>query len=100
MTKLVPRVMLSGLVTGCVAVAVASSAPPQSDQQQPDAPVFRSQSELVVMHVSVRDRRGRYVMGLGQDAFTVIDDGQAQTLAMFSAEDVPASIAFLIDNSN
>jgi VWFA-related protein len=95
MTKLVRRVLLSGLASGCIAVAVPLAAP-----QQPEQPVFRSQSELVVMHVSVRDRRGRYVMGLSQDAFTVIDDGQAQTLAMFSADEVPASIAFLIDNSN
>jgi Ca-activated chloride channel family protein len=53
-----------------------------------------------VMHVSVRDRKGRYVAGLDRDAFTVIDGGQAQTLTMFSGDEVPASVAFLIDNSN
>ena len=68
--------------------------------RQPEQPVFRADSELVVMHVSVRDRRGRYVTGLSQDAFTVIDDGRPQNLAVFSADEVPASIAFLIDNSN
>jgi VWFA-related protein len=63
-------------------------------------PVFKAESELVVLHVSVRDRGGRYVTGLGRDAFTVIDDGKPQTIEMFSADEVPASIAFLIDNSN
>jgi VWFA-related protein len=63
-------------------------------------PVFKAESQLVVLHVSVRDRGGRYVTGLGQDAFTVIDDGQAQAIAMFSGEDVPASIGLVIDNSN
>ena len=57
-------------------------------------------SELVVLHVSVRDRGGRYITGLTRDAFTVIDDGKPQTLEMFSADEVPASVGFLIDNSN
>jgi VWFA-related protein len=52
------------------------------------------------MHVSVRDRGGLYISGLTQDAFTVIDDGKPQTLEMFSAEEVPASVGILIDNSN
>ena len=53
-----------------------------------------------MLHVSVRDRGGRYITGLDRDAFTVIDDGKPQTIAMFSADDVPASVGFLIDNSN
>ena len=63
-------------------------------------PTFRAESELVVLHVSVRDRGGRYITGLGKDAFTVIDDAKPQTIEMFSADDVPATVGFLIDNSN
>ena len=63
-------------------------------------PIFKAESELVVLHVTVRDRGGRYITGLDRDAFTVIDDGKPQTLEMFSADEVPASIGFLIDNSN
>jgi VWFA-related protein len=65
-----------------------------------DRPTFRSNAELVVLHVSVRDRSGHYITGLTRDAFTVIDDGKAQTLEMFSADEVPATVGFLIDNSN
>jgi VWFA-related protein len=65
-----------------------------------DQPTFRSNSELVVLHVSVRDRGGRYITGLDKDAFTIIDDGKPQSLKMFSADDVPATVGFLIDNSN
>ena len=65
-----------------------------------DRPTFRSNSELVVLHVSVRDRGGRYITGLSKDAFTVIDDGKPQSLEMFSADEVPATVGFLIDNSN
>jgi VWFA-related protein len=88
------------LLVAAVAVSGPSGLAATAPSRQPEQPVFRADSELVVMHVSVRDRRGRYITGLAQDAFTVIDDGQPQALAMFSAEDVPASIAFLIDNSN
>ena len=65
-----------------------------------ERPTFKAESELVVLHVSVRDRGGRYITGLERDAFTVIDDGKPQTLEMFSADEVPASVGFLIDNSN
>ena len=67
---------------------------------RPAQPIFKAESELVVLHVSVRDRGGRYIAGLDRDAFTVIDEGKPQTIAMFSAADVPASVGFLIDNSN
>jgi Ca-activated chloride channel homolog len=65
-----------------------------------DRPTFKASSELAVMHVTVRDRGGRYITGLTRDAFTVIDDGKPQTVEMFSADEVPASVGFLIDNSN
>lgn len=83
-----------------LALPIGGQAPVASAPQARDGPTFRAESELVVMHVSVRDRAGRYVPGLGREAFTVIDAGQPQTLSMFSGDEVPASVAFLIDNSN
>lgn len=71
-----------------------------SSVQAQERPTFKAESELVVLHVSVRDSGGRYITGLERDAFTVIDDGKPQTLEMFSADEVPASVGFLIDNSN
>src|SRR6185503_5229815 len=85
---------ISILVAGFVSLLTSH---PSADQ---DRPTFRARSELVVMHVSVRDRGGRYITGLTRDAFTVIDDGKPQALEMFSADEVPASVGFLIDNSN
>ncbi len=35
-----------------------------------DRPTFKASSELVVLHVYVRDRGGRYITGLTRDAFT------------------------------
>lgn len=81
------------LIAGFLLVPLDATAPQ-------DRPTFKAESELVVLHVSVRDRDGRYVTGLDQDNFTVIDDGKPQTLQMFSGDEVPASIGVLIDNSN
>ena len=86
--------VISILIAGSVTLLTSISSAPQ------DRATFRAGSELVVMHVSVRDRGGRYITGLTRDAFTVIDDGKPQTLAMFSADEVPATVGLLIDNSN
>ncbi len=83
----------------CLCILVSGFSLSAQPPEQP-APVFKAESELVVLHVSVRDRSGRYITGLDRDAFTVIDDGKPQTLSMFSADDVPASVGLLIDNSN
>ena len=89
-----------------VSIAIAAfllsgSAAPQSAPRAAESqPIFKAESNLVVLHVSVRDRGGRYITGLDRDAFTVIDDGKPQTLEMFSGDEVPASVGFLIDNSN
>jgi VWFA-related protein len=83
-----------GILIVAFSALLTSSAPAQ------ERPTFKASSELVVLHVSVRDRGGRYITGLEKDAFTVIDDGKPQTLEMFSAQEVPATVGFLIDNSN
>ena len=81
----------------CLTILVAGVLVAWSAAQQP---VFKTQSDLVVLHVSVRDSGGRYISGLDKDAFTVIDAGTPQTIAMFAADDVPATIGILVDNSN
>ena len=85
---------------GLLAILLTAFSPLPSRSQQQDRPTFKAESELVVLHVSVRDRGGRYITDLTRDAFTVIDDGKPQTLEMFSADEVPASVGVLIDNSN
>jgi Ca-activated chloride channel homolog len=66
-----------------------------------DAPqVFRSASNLVVLHVNVFDGRSDAVAGLPQAAFSVFEDGAPQTISFFSGEDVPVSVGLLIDNSS
>lgn len=67
--------------------------------QGQETPVFSADSELVVLHVTVKDRRGAYVADLPQEAFGVIEDGQAQTVRVFTDTDTPATVGLLIDSS-
>lgn len=47
-----------------------------------DAPTFRSQSNLVLVPVHVRNH-SKHVSGLAQDKFTILEDGKPQKIAAF-----------------
>jgi Ca-activated chloride channel family protein len=67
--------------------------------QGQERPVFSADSELVVLHVTVKDRRGAFVAGLPPQAFGVIEDGRAQTVRVFTDTDTPATVGLLVDSS-
>ena len=61
---------------------------------------FKSGIQTVLLTVTVTDRAGHYVAGLTPDAFTIFEDGKAQTLSYFAAVDAPVDLALLLDNSS
>ena len=68
--------------------------------QEPDLkPTFSTESELVVLHVAVKDRKGGYVGGLGQDSFRVLEDRRPQEISFFNNKDAPVTVGLLIDSS-
>ncbi len=60
---------------------------------------FCVETEKVVLHVSVLDRKGRFVTDLQAGDFVVAEDKVQQPLTYFSQEDVPVSLGLVIDNS-
>ena len=54
---------------------------------------------LVVLHTSVLDDRGKFVDGLKPENFRVFEDKVEQKLSTFKREDVPVSMGLVIDNS-
>jgi Ca-activated chloride channel homolog len=62
-------------------------------------PTFSSRADLVVLQVSVIDRRAGFVAGLPRDAFVVRENGRAQPIAMFEQDDTPVTVGLVIDNS-
>ena len=82
------------------ALALASGLIAAPDAQEPDTkPTFSSESELVVLHVAVRDRKGGYVAGLGQESFRVVEDRRPQEISFFNNQDAPVTVGLLIDAS-
>jgi Ca-activated chloride channel homolog len=69
-----------------------TAAPPQN-------PIFSTTSELVVLHATVKDRKGRYVTDLSKDAFAVFEDKEPQTISFFTSDDAPVTVGLLIDSS-
>jgi Ca-activated chloride channel family protein len=89
-------------LAGTSALLLVVAALPVLRAQQPfaDPPSFRSAStELVVLPVTVTDRRGGFVSDLPRDHFAVFDNGRRQDVALFTNEDTPVSVGLVLDNS-
>ena len=87
--------MLTRLVL-CLFVLSASA---WTQDTQPPLTVFRSESDLVVLNVSVFDKDGNIVKGLKQSQFSVFENDQKQEIKVFRQEDVPISLGLVIDDS-
>ena len=59
---------------------------------------FSSESQVVVLHVAVRDGAG-YVSGLEQKAFQVLENKKPQAVSFFSNQDTPVTVGLVIDSS-
>ncbi len=64
-----------------------------------EQPVFSTNSELVVLHVTVKDKHGGLVTGLSRDAFRVFEDGEAQAVRFSADQEAPVTVGLLIDSS-
>jgi len=53
---------------------------------------FRALSELVLVNVTVRDRKGNLVRGLAANDFTVLEDGKPQRIASFDVENTEVAL--------
>lgn len=72
--------------------------PTPPEDIDPSAPV-KVKTDLVTLTLTVTDVYGRYVSGLTQNAFTVIDENKEQEITFFSDTDAPVSIGILFDVS-
>lgn len=77
---------------------VGQHLPDQTVSSPPDTTISVDVN-LVVLHATVRDRRGRYVSNLSQGNFHVFEDGELQTIRVFQHEDVPVAVGLIVDNS-
>jgi VWFA-related protein len=91
----VTRAMLRGLLPGVVVCSIVALATVAAQDLQ----VFKSQADLVVLHVNVFDGRSDAVPHLPQEAFRVFEDDKPQEISFFNNADVPVAAGLVIDNS-
>jgi VWFA-related protein len=83
----------------CLAPAMLAAQTPQPPAAE-GQPVFHSAADVVTIHASVRDKRGRPLTGLNVDDFEVLDNGQTRPiLSLHSDVRSPITVAILVDMS-
>jgi Ca-activated chloride channel homolog len=80
-------------------LVLAQSSPSSATPSQDQDPVFRSDTRLVLLPISVSDKGGKLITDLQQKAFKVYENGAEQPIKLFRREDVPISLGIIIDNS-
>jgi VWFA-related protein len=57
---------------------------------QPSDYTFHSESDVVLVNVTVRDKNGKFVPGLKPENFTILEDNKPQKIVSFDVENVDA----------
>ena len=61
--------------------------------------MFRSETEIVDLYVTVTDDEGRLVPNLTQDDFAIFDDRQPQDIVVFENDVQPITVVVMLDTS-
>jgi VWFA-related protein len=83
----------AGLLLSVVALPALAQTP------QAPPPTFGVEIEVINLNVSVTDGRGHYVTDLSDKNFAVFEDGVRQELSLYTHENLPISLALLLDTS-
>lgn len=76
-----------------------SSAETSAEAPIGDDDVIRVETNLVTMPVSVLDRDGRFISGLGQQDFQIFENGTPQKVEYFQSVEQPFTVILLLDVS-
>jgi len=89
-----------------LSVAAGAQVTPQAAtqeearQEKSNRLTFGVAVESVTLDVVVVDGRGRFVPGLAQDDFVILDGGAPQQIEFFTAEFTPVTTMLLLDSSS
>jgi len=82
------------------AQAAPAAAPAPRALGGAQQPSFKGlSSELVVLPVVVKDKKGRYVADLPRERFAVYDNDRRVPIDLFSNEDTPVTVGLIVDAS-
>jgi Ca-activated chloride channel family protein len=86
-------------VAAAVVCTTAHALTAQESRGEDPQTTFRAETDVVVLHVNVFDRRSDAVPNLPQSVFHVIEDNKRQTISFFGSADVPVAVGLVLDNS-
>jgi Ca-activated chloride channel family protein len=89
----------TGLCFCCVALSLLFTLGRSDAQNTSRAATFRSNSQMVLVPVTVTDRDGKSIVGLQAKDFNIFDDQTPQQIASFATEDAPCSVGLVLDVS-
>ncbi|MEZ5397405.1 MAG: VWA domain-containing protein [Bryobacterales bacterium] len=85
------------VVLGLLAVAVVFGQ--QAPSEARNDFTIAVDVDRVVLDVTVTDRKGRWISGLGAGNFRILEDGKEQTILDVTQEDRPLTLGLVIDSS-
>src|ERR1700720_569702 len=88
--KIIASLAACFLLTNTTPITRSQSAPPPQQPSAPAQPQYRVRvtSELVLVNVVARDKKGHLIRGLKKEDFTVTEDGKRQEISTFDFENV------------
>ena len=84
------------------ASAESTATQPASEptpEEVDEGDVVRVDTTLVTVPVSVLDRQGRFIPNLKREDFTLLENGEQQSIAYFEPSEKPFTVALLLDTS-
>lgn len=87
------------LLLVCFARNAEPQMVPASVDQDPRPYRISVSVDLVVLHPTVRDPKGRFVSDLREQDFAVYEDGVRQSIRLFRHEDIPVTVGLVVDHS-
>jgi Ca-activated chloride channel family protein len=93
--------ILAGLLSTAPPVQSQSHSAPESlVTGGADEPfIIKSDVELVLLDVAVKDNRGAFITGLDRQNFEVFEEGRPEPITQFASVDVPVTVGLVVDNS-
>jgi Ca-activated chloride channel homolog len=90
-------VLLAGLLS--TVSSIHSQPPVKATAQEAEQYTIKSDVELVLLDVAVKNNQGTFVTGLDRDNFQVFEEGRPQPITQFASVDTPVTVGLVVDNS-
>ena len=83
------------IAIGCLFAIFVLNLSAQTPVEAPDAPI-KVETVLINIPLVVSDREGRHIGGLTKDDFSILLDGEKQSIDYFADSEAPLSVAIVV----